>query len=132
MKTDLKNRNKTNKMIVLFFLVSVVGAMVAFMLTSSLTLQVITSILSLVAVTLYFSFIIAYKEHCNIMDELTGKNPVEVVLWLVSAKDEEQSALIDFLDKESLQELKAALETYMDINRDVHLLPLYRKFISAL
>lgn len=132
MKTDHENLNKTNKMIVLFFLVSAIGAIVAFMLTNSLTLQVTTSILSLVAVTLYFTFKMTYKEHCNIMKKLADKNPVEVVLWLVSAKDEDQSTLIDFLDRDSLLALKAALEIHMDFEQNLDLVPLYHKITESL
>ena len=132
MKTDHENLNKTNKMIVLFFLVSAIGAIVAFMLTNSLTLQVTTSILSLVAVSLYFTFKMTYKEHCNIMKELADKNPVEVVLWLVSAKDEDQSTLIDFLDRDSLLALKAALEIHMDFEQNLDLVPLYHKITESL
>ena len=132
MKTDVKNVNKTTWMIVVFFLVSVIGAMVSFMLLDSLTFQVTASILTFIAITLYLTFRSSYREHLNIMAELSEKNSVEIVLWLVSARDEEQSSLIDFLDRESLLTLKAALETYMDINRDINLMPLHRKLIEAL
>lgn len=132
MKTDVKNLNKTTGMIVVFFLVSVIGAMVAFMLFDNLAVQVVVSISTLVAVAFYITFKMYYREHRKIMLELEDKNPVDVVLWLVVAKDEDQSALIDFLDEESLLSIKVALETYMDVNHKIDLMPLYRKVYEAL
>ncbi len=132
MKTDLKKLKKTNKAIVLFVLGAIMVFLIAFVLFDSLAFQVVTSILVLIAISLYITFKMSYQEHKNIMSELKDKETINVVLWLIDSKADDQSALIDFLDRDSLLALKAALEIHMDFEQNLDLLPLYHKITESL